>query len=217
MSHHSKSENSNELKIEKNDTNDEKEQICKVVILGAAGVGKTSILNKYMYDNFPREYEVTVGIDFFTKKVQFENSTIALQMWDTAGQEKYQSLIPSYIRDTSVSIIVYSVDEPKSFSVAKQWIDRVKQQNGEDSVFLLVGNKIDLEDKVSQDDVKKYADASKMKSILVSAKTGQGITEMFDTLLTIHKQNSKSKKTVDVIAQPILLSKQKEQTSSSCC
>lgn len=98
----------------------------KIVFLGDQGVGKTSIITRFMYDSFDKNYQVTsiyissifyllmeykatIGIDFLSKTMYLEDRTVRLQLWDTAGQERFRSLIPSYIRDSSVAVIVYDI------------------------------------------------------------------------------------------------------------
>jgi len=81
----------------------------KLVFLGDQGVGKTSIITRFMYDSFDKNYQATIGIDFLSKTMYLEDRTVRLQLWDTAGQERFRSLIPSYIRDSSVAVIVYDI------------------------------------------------------------------------------------------------------------
>eukprot|EP01036_Dinobryon_divergens_P040104 gene40104-52983_t len=81
----------------------------KLVFLGDQGVGKTSIITRFMYDSFDKNYQATIGIDFLSKTMYLEDRTVRLQLWDTAGQERFRSLIPSYIRDSSVAVVVYDI------------------------------------------------------------------------------------------------------------
>ena len=165
----------------------QKSESWKVVFLGAADVGKTSIINRFMYGTFRAECEATLGIDFFTKTVTQGNVNIILQMWDTAGQEKFQSLIPSYIRDTKLAILVYNVNDAKTFEEVKTWKNRVEQQNGDETGFLLVGNKTDLEEVVSSQEVENYAKSCNIPVTFCSAKTGEGIDDIFNKLVQTQK------------------------------
>jgi Ras-related protein Rab-6A len=81
----------------------------KLVFLGDQGVGKTSIITRFMYDTFDNAYQATIGIDFLSKTMYMEDRTVRLQLWDTAGQERFRSLIPSYIRDSSVAVVAYDI------------------------------------------------------------------------------------------------------------
>lgn len=127
--------------------------ICKIAFLGGAGVGKTSLINRFMYDQFTRNYETTVGIDYFTKSMTVDDKTMNLQIWDTAGQEQFQSLVPSYIRNTGMVIIVYDVSDAKTLDSAKKWYDETTKIRGNEVCCFLVGNKIDLPSNVEESKV----------------------------------------------------------------
>ncbi|CCD26806.1 Rab family GTPase YPT6 NDAI_0I02380 [Naumovozyma dairenensis CBS 421] len=119
----------------------------KIVFLGEQGVGKTSLITRFMYDTFDDHYQATIGIDFLSKTMYLDDKTIRLQLWDTAGQERFRSLIPSYIRDSRVAIVVYDITKKESFDFIDKWINDVKNERGEDNVILcIVGNKNDLTD-----------------------------------------------------------------------
>jgi Ras-related protein Rab-6A len=81
----------------------------KVVFLGDQGTGKTSIIKSFMYGSFDQNYQATIGIDFLSKTLYLDDRTIRLQIWDSAGQERFRSLIPSYIRDSSVAVVVFDI------------------------------------------------------------------------------------------------------------
>ena len=101
----------------------------KLVFLGDQGAGKTSIITRFMYDTFDNtKYEATIGIDFLSKTMYLEDRTIRLQLWDTAGQERFHALIPSYIRDSSVAVVVYDVTNRASFQNTARWIEDVRTE-----------------------------------------------------------------------------------------
>lgn len=152
---------------------------CKVVFLGAAGSGKTSIISRFMQNEFDKDYSTTIGIDFVTKPVQVQNRTVNLQIWDTAGQERYKSLIPTYIRDSSIAVLVYDVSVPSSLEDAIEWHRTVIDQRGNDAICILVGNKVDLEASVSSDEVTKFAHDNSLQTVETSAKTGFNIQRLF--------------------------------------
>ena len=81
----------------------------KAVFLGDQGTGKTSIIKAFMYGSFDHNYQATIGIDFLSKTMYLDDRTVRLQIWDSAGQERFRSLIPSYIRDSSVAVVVYDI------------------------------------------------------------------------------------------------------------
>ncbi|CBY33817.1 unnamed protein product [Oikopleura dioica] len=156
----------------------------KLVFLGEQGVGKTSLITRFMYDSFDQHYQATIGIDFLSKTLQIDDNTVRLQLWDTAGQERFRSLIPSYIRDSNVGIIVYNVTEEKSFSKIDTWIKDVKDQRGEDVIIFLVGNKTDLEAKRKVDIsvAEKKAAEHNVHFIETSAKSGYNVNALFQRI-----------------------------------
>lgn len=119
----------------------------KIVFLGDQGVGKTSLITRFMYDTFDSHYAATIGIDFLSKTMYLEDRTVRLQLWDTAGQERFRSLIPSYIRDSNVAVVVYDISNRESFESVAKWCEDVRNERGGNVIICIVGNKSDLVDK----------------------------------------------------------------------
>jgi Ras-related protein Rab-6A len=156
----------------------------KLVFLGDQGVGKTSIITRFMYDSFDKNYQATIGIDFLSKTMYLEDRTVRLQLWDTAGQERFRSLIPSYIRDSSVAVVVYDITNRASFLNTSKWIEDVRNERGNDVIIVLVGNKTDLSEK-RQVSVEEGEDKSTKEGIMFiesSAKAGFNIKALFRKL-----------------------------------
>lgn len=159
----------------------------KLVFLGDQSVGKTSIITRFMYDNFDRHYQATIGIDFLSKTMYLEDRTVRLQLWDTAGQERFRSLIPSYIRDSSVAVVVYDVTNRASFLNTSKWVEDVRAERGNDVVICLVGNKTDLgNDKrqVSTEEGEEKATKDDLLFMECSAKAGYNVKSLFRKLAT---------------------------------
>eukprot|EP00455_Lapot_gusevi_P048367 TRINITY_DN666_c0_g1_i2.p1 TRINITY_DN666_c0_g1~~TRINITY_DN666_c0_g1_i2.p1 ORF type:complete len:264 (-),score=34.38 TRINITY_DN666_c0_g1_i2:422-1213(-) len=156
----------------------------KLVFLGDESVGKTSIITRFMYDNYDTTYHATIGIDFLSKTMYLEDRIVRLQLWDTAGQERFRSLIPSYIRDSAVAVVVYDITSRASFLNTQKWIDDVRAERGNEVVIMLVGNKTDLSDKrqVSVEDGESRARESNVMFIETSAKAGFNIKQLFRKL-----------------------------------
>ncbi|KAL3771774.1 hypothetical protein ACHAW5_002388 [Stephanodiscus triporus] len=159
----------------------------KLVFLGDQSVGKTSIITRFMYDNFDRHYQATIGIDFLSKTMYLEDRTVRLQLWDTAGQERFRSLIPSYIRDSSVAVVVYDVTNRASFLNTTKWVEDVRAERGNDVVICLVGNKTDLgNDKrqVTTEEGEERATKDDLLFMECSAKAGYNVKSLFRKLAT---------------------------------
>mmetsp|Transcript_1411 Transcript_1411/g.1790 ORF Transcript_1411/g.1790 Transcript_1411/m.1790 type:complete len:246 (+) Transcript_1411:252-989(+) len=159
----------------------------KLVFLGDQSVGKTSIITRFMYDNFDRHYQATIGIDFLSKTMYLEDRTVRLQLWDTAGQERFRSLIPSYIRDSSVAVVVYDVSNRASFLNTSKWVEDVRSERGNDVVICLVGNKTDLGNDKRQISTEEGEERAKKDGLLFmecSAKAGYNVKSLFRKLAT---------------------------------
>jgi Ras-related protein Rab-6A len=150
----------------------------KIIFTGDIAVGKTSIINVLMGQKFTAEYEASIGVDFFSKTVKYKGKIIKLQIWDSAGQEKFRSLIPNYIRGSSLVFIVYDISNRKSFENLNQWINFVN--NIENSNIVIVGNKNDLKDsrEVTLEEGQKFCEEKNVEFFEVSAKDGTNLTAM---------------------------------------
>jgi Ras-related protein Rab-6A len=150
----------------------------KIIYVGDAGVGKTSILNRIMNNPFSEAYENSIGVDFMTKNINYHGKAVKLQIWDSAGQEKYRGLIPSYIRNASIVFLVYDICSKKSFDNVPKWITFIKSI--ENTAIVLCGNKIDLENReVKKEEGEELARKEGIPFFEVSAKTDENIKNMF--------------------------------------
>lgn len=156
----------------------------KIILVGDAAVGKTSIIMRFQHNIFMEEYQNTITASYFTKLIQTERGPANLNIWDTAGQEKYKSLVPMYSKGAAAAIIVFDVSESESFEVAQTWIQQVKHDAPEDCQVFVVGNKIDkLQDgqlpQEQSDEIKNYCSKYNCRLEYVSALSGAGIEKLF--------------------------------------
>jgi len=127
-----------------------KKVLLKVIILGDSGVGKTSLMNQYVNKKFSASYKATIGADFLTKEVLVDDRLVTMQLWDTAGQERFQSLGVAFYRGADCCVLVYDVNNTKSFEMLDSWRDEFLIQASpnfpESFPFVVLGNKIDVEE-----------------------------------------------------------------------
>ena len=166
-----------------------KEQIIelKIILLGDPGVGKTNIINRYLYDKFDQSSKPTLGSSFGEKILKKDGSSYSLKIWDTTGQERYNSITKLFIKGSHIVILVYSIDNLASFDNLKNWYNYVKEElQREKFILAIVGNKRDLfeNEVVSDNEGKEFAKSLGALFYLVSAKSDQeGIQKLFTSLL----------------------------------
>ena len=150
----------------------------KIIFVGDAGVGKTCIINRIVDNPFSDTYEMSIGVDFMSKNLRYHGQNIKLQIWDSAGQEKYKGLIPSYVRNSSIVFLVYDISVKSSFDNIPKWISFIRSI--ENTTLVLCGNKIDLEKReVTKEEGEALAQKEGIAFYETSAKTGDGIKSMF--------------------------------------
>ena len=160
--------------------------ILKVLTLGDSRVGKTCIVLRIMGEKFEDEILSTIGIDFKGKIINYNDTPIKALIWDTAGQEKYQSMAKTYYNGADGIMLVFDITSEKSFKRIDFWLSELEEhERFEDLFIVLVGNKTDLENerKVSFEEANEYAKKHNINYYEVSAKTNQGIEEMFNDLI----------------------------------
>ena len=190
--------------------------LYKVLIVGDANAGKTSILDQFTNNNFDGTYISTIGIDFNVKSVTVDdNKTIKLQIWDTCGQERFKALTRSYYRNADAVIIVYDITSPKSFDNAKQWIRETELFMDSDVLIVLVGNKSDLYEtrKVQYYDGHKLAQEKHLQFFETSAKYDNNIETLFNFVASKLYHTEKEDKQKE---ESIKL-KKKKSWKSKCC
>ena len=174
---------------------DEKVQL---LIIGDMTVGKTSILTRFTENKFSQNYLATVGLDFFTKDVDFTNLNrrVRIKIWDSAGQERFRSLTQSFFRNANGIIIVYDISNYETFENLKYWIQSINTQLGDTEIHIIViGNKEDLKREVNKEDAENFCKEKGYKYFEVSAKEGKGIQEAINYLVEmVIKSNSKNNK-----------------------
>eukprot|EP00347_Sterkiella_histriomuscorum_P006173 403353782 len=173
----------------------------KVIVIGNSGVGKSCIMQRFLRNEFRDDHEVTLGVEFGSLYIKMEQTLFKMQIWDTAGQESFQSITKTFYRGAHAILLTYSVASMQSFQNLEYWYNEIKTQSEPDAAIVLVGNQ---KDKISQREV-SYEDGLKFKNdkdidifIETSAKTGENVQEVFITaakiLYTQHKQKIQKSK-----------------------
>lgn len=207
------------------------------MLLGESSVGKSSIVTRFTTGNFHRS-NATIGAAFTTKTLSLESivpetgetidKKIKLEIWDTAGQERYRSLAPMYYRNTDVALIVFDVTNKDSIARAQSWIYELNRYINEGEheergiLIKIVGNKIDLNPEARETQNLPYIQDQGYNWFPVSAKTGDGIDELFDTIVKeipwekFTRQNLQKTNEITPKKSIVDLGSQKVMNSCSC-
>ncbi|ODQ46705.1 hypothetical protein PICMEDRAFT_134594 [Pichia membranifaciens NRRL Y-2026] len=163
----------------------------KLVLLGEAAVGKSSLVLRFVSNDFQENKEPTIGAAFLTQRCTIGDKTIKFEIWDTAGQERFANLAHLYYRNAQAALVVYDVTKPASFIKARHWMKELKEQSTKSIVVALVGNKFDLildeetgeeiegARKVSVEEGKTLAEDEGAVFFETSAKTAYNVNEVF--------------------------------------
>ncbi|KAI5844550.1 ras family-domain-containing protein [Morchella snyderi] len=156
--------------------------------LGESAVGKSSLVLRFVKDQFDDYRESTIGAAFLTQTIALdETTTIKFEIWDTAGQERYKSLAPMYYRNANCAVVVYDITQASSLDKAKAWVKELQRQANENIVIALAGNKLDLASDhskraVETAEAEAYAREAGLLFFETSAKTAENVKELFTAI-----------------------------------
>ena len=165
---------------------EQKEFIYKILLLGDSSVGKTCFLMRYTDNTFQDIHMSTIGLDYKLKNVQLENGKmVKIQVWDTAGQDRFRSITKNYYKGAHGIVLIYDVTENKSFENVKNWMNQIKEEISDKVSIILIGNKIDDEEhrKVTTEQGESMAKEFGIMFFECSAKTGENIDGIFNDLV----------------------------------
>ncbi len=164
-----------------------REFVFKIVIIGDAAVGKTSLINRFVEDKFSEDYRATLGANIVRKDVNLDNARVRLIMWDLAGQEKYRVVRSMYFQGCQGALLVYDVTRYNTLeSINNKWLKDYKKHVKKKGAYILIGNKTDLKDQIAIPTEKGKELATKIKAsdfIETSARLGENIEEAFSLLV----------------------------------
>ena len=178
----------------------------KIVLVGEASVGKTSIIQRYIDNNFSTNNSSTIGLSYVSKKLSINNRNFRLDIWDTAGQERYRALTKVFFVDSQICIFVFDITKKNTFEdIQNFWVKELENVSNKNIVLGLVGNKCDLSEKeeIVDSEIIAYAQTINAQYFKVSALAGVGINELFEDLtksfseLIENKQNDNLKLKVE--------------------
>jgi len=165
----------------------EEEIVYKVLLLGDSSVGKTCFLLRYCDKSFQDVHLSTIGLDYRLKSMTLKNNkNIKLQIWDTAGQDRFRAITKNYYKGANGIILIYDVTNMQTYENVKNWISQIKEEASPNVIIYLVGNKIDVPDEqrlIKAEDGQKIADEFNLPFKEASAKDGTNVNEIFQELL----------------------------------
>ena len=156
----------------------------RIILIGDSNVGKTSLVNRFMGYDFESNYKCTISADFKIKSISISSEMGAeLTVWDTCGQERFRSMTRQYFKDAQGIILVYDVSNLESFNNLSVWLKEIKNNSNKDPEIVLVGNKIDLEDrKVTKENGMRFAEKNNLMYVETSSKEGINVDSPFEKL-----------------------------------
>ncbi|CAG9331981.1 unnamed protein product [Blepharisma stoltei] len=213
----------------------EYDYLYKIVLIGDSGVGKSNILLRFTRNEFNKESKSTIGVEFSQKNLKIGEKTIRIQIWDTAGQDRFRAITSTYYRGAIGALLVYDICNHNSFDHIDRWLKELRDHVDPESVIvMLVGNKCDLEEKraVRPEDALSFSQRNSMAFMETSALESTNIEQAFEKLVSLIyeetiKNPASSRKSENSIVGPTKkienntearISIQKSQkTKTSCC
>ena len=163
------------------------EYILKMIVIGSASVGKSSLVHHYVHGSFSNSLMQTTGVEYSSKSLLFQSHTLKLQIWDTAGQERFKSITKTYYRGAKGALIVFDLTSKASFLQCREWLSLLDEVCGQAIGCVLIGNKKDLEEQreVSFSEVSQFAEAHQLEYMETSCVTGEGVRRGFDQMVEV--------------------------------
>ena len=194
----------------------------KFLLVGNSSVGKTSLVRRFCRDDFEENNQSTISVEFMTSVIKMDNggAPVKLQIWDTAGQEQYHSLVKSYYRNAVGVILCFSLTDHDSFEMIEEWYRDVIDSCNPKAVVVLVGNKCDLkeEKRVTDAEAKNFAELHSIEYIETSAKENTNVHSLFYNMARqLYEMAMKGEIDTSEPLQASSLVKKKETSKKKCC
>lgn len=171
----------------------------KIILIGESNVGKSNILNKFVNNKFMENEFTTLGLNYFSKLIKINNINYKLQLWDTAGQEKFYSITRNYYNNSDGIILCFDITKELTFNSLDNWFKKIHENNIKNVELILVGTKKDLDAnrEVNKNVAIDFANELKINYIEVSSKTGNNINELFFKLVSNIIESEKNNTTIN--------------------
>ena len=198
------------------DLEQEFECTIKLLIVGDSGVGKTNFIYRFITGKFIQSHMATTGIDLKTTIIEIKGKKIRIQLWDTAGQEKYKSITKNLFLKVQGILVVYDITNEMSFKNLKSWVQMIKEDCGEHTPIIILGNKSDLEENrvVNKNDAMAYAEEEKVLYLETSPKTGENVQNSINIISEKVLENSETGNDFSFTLDSSLIKKKKKH---KCC
>ncbi|EPE03000.1 ras-like protein rab7 [Ophiostoma piceae UAMH 11346] len=200
-----------------------KKVLLKIIILGDSGVGKTSLMNQYVNKKFSASYKATIGADFLTREVPVDDRQVTMQLWDTAGQERFQSLGVAFYRGADCCVLVFDVNNAKSFEAIEGWRDeflvQASPRDPDNFPFVVLGNKIDVEDSkrvISNKRALTFCQAHGIPYFETSAKEAINVEQAFEVIAKNALQQEESEEFSGDFQDPINIHIENDRDACAC-
>jgi small GTP-binding protein len=158
---------------------DASEPLIKVLLIGEFSVGKSCLFIRYAENKFPQPFPPTVGIDFRNRRLVLDDQAVCLQVWDSAGPQKFRTITKASFRGAHGILLIFDVSNSDTFGKCQTWINSVHEKTSGPVEIILVGNKCDKDRQVSTEDAQAFADQYNVRYFETSAKTGMNVEETF--------------------------------------
>jgi small GTP-binding protein len=193
----------------------------RVVVVGTSGVGKTAIVERLVMGDFKEESQPTIGVDFKSYTLQVDGESVKLQIWDTAGQDRFRSVAKTYFRNAVGAILMFDLTNRQSFDELNIWINDLNTLAAPNAHIILIGNKLDLEEdrQIVESEAQGFAQRYNLVYFETSAKKGDNVAEAFVRLGTEILRKVKDGQIMMVKPPPIAQLQEVERKSEhkKCC
>ncbi|CAF2603298.1 unnamed protein product [Rotaria sp. Silwood2] len=201
----------------------EYDYLFKILIIGDSGVGKTAILQRFAQNYFSNEYFATIGVDFQIRTVNVDTKRCKLQVWDTAGQDRFKCVVSSFYRGAHGVMVCFDITDAQSFRNVDNWLAEVKKFRVDQTPVYLVGTKSDLQSKraISDSTIKTYADTKNLSYIETSSKANENVENCFidfaRTLVTYTDQVEINHKSKQIEQPPVTIGDETKPVTTGGC